>query len=127
MDDTMETPCGPLAKFEQSAKGALFMTGMTKLDTNSLDFPREILTTLPLDHQNALSSDRHVFGRCNEKHTITRLMIEKEYQGTRIMMITFSDGLASALSPPWRSPIVSLDLEVFMETEATLLLSRISI
>lgn len=49
IDDTVEKPSGILAAFEKSVKRAIFMTGMSKLDTDTWDFPGEILTLFPSD------------------------------------------------------------------------------
>jgi hypothetical protein len=97
IDGPAETPLGHIMNIEGSPRRALIMTVLAETPSGER-FP--FRCCIPATRQEAHEYAKSVLSPKDGEPTTTSLMIEHNPQGTRINMITFSDGRKTISLPP---------------------------
>jgi hypothetical protein len=95
IDGIVETPLGPMTKIKRSPRGAIVMTGVIK---SSHEWRYDV--TVPPTQQEAHKFAKSALDPKGGVRESRHLMVEKKLEGTRITVITFSDGINLKSLPP---------------------------
>jgi len=104
VDELVQTPLGAMMHVKRSREGAILMSGTTTFTKNARQLSLKARVTAPLTRQEAYDIAKSIFAYKNNKQSTTRLMVEKKYEGPRIVVTAFCDGKDFGLLPAVEIP-----------------------